>query len=194
MKRELAKQRYKRAYSKFNMKKLKINYKDSELMMTILFFIIITTGFVTTYSISSFRSDTVNNSTAKVAKFIVKATPNSNNNLNVDCNSSNTMSATYSFTVTNQENSLISDVAINYDVVVKFSEKLLDGTTLTLTTEKGNKTVNGGLMEYVFEDVGTFSKANGKSNSHTLTITGSNGVNSYFDGTMNVSVRARQVN
>ena len=194
MKRELTKKRYKRAYSKFNMKNLKLYYKNSELIITILFFIIVATSFVTTYSISSFRSDTVNNSTARIAKFIVKASPNSNNDLNIDCNNSNTMNATYSFTVTNQENSLISDVAINYDVIVKFSEKLLDGTTLTLTTENGNNTVSGGQVEYIFENVGTFSNSNGKSNSHTLTIAGSNGVNSYFDGTMNVSVRARQVN
>ena len=48
--------------------------------------------------------------------------------------------------------------------------------------------------EYILENVGTFSEASGKSNSHTLTITGSSNVNSYFEGTMNVSVRARQVN
>lgn len=194
MKRELVKQRYKRAYSKFNIKKLKVNYKNSELIMTILFFIIITTGLVTTYSISSFRSDVTNNSTARIAKFIVKTTENSNKDLAIDCNSSNTMNATYSFTVTNQENSIISDVAINYDVVVKFSEKLLDGTTLILTTENGNKTASGGQTEYVFENAGTFSATNGKSNSHTLTINATTDVNSYFDGTMKVSVRAKQVN
>lgn len=194
MKRELVKQRYKRAYSKLNMKKLKLNYKNSELIMTILFFLIITTSFVTMYSISSFRSDTINNSTAKIANFVLKATPTNNNDLSIDCNSSDTMNATYSFTVTNQENSLISDVAINYDVIVKFSENLLEGTTLTLTTENGNKTVSGGQTEYIFENVGAFSATNGKSNSHTLTINGTSDVNSYFDGTMNVSVRAKQVN
>ena len=83
---------------------------------------------------------------------------------------------------------------MTYDVIITFSDNLLTGTTLTLTTENGTQTFDGGKKEYTFENVGTFSPASGKTNSHTLTITGSTSVNSFFDGTMNVSVQAEQVN
>ncbi len=118
---------------------------------------------------------------ARVAKFNVSTFVREGQESNLSL-STGTPSATYSFTVKSG-----SEVAVEYDVVLKFPQILPDGIKLTLD----GKTPSVQDTIYTFENVGTFS-ANGGEKEHTLTIT-SDLIYRVSQSGITVQVVARQI-
>lgn len=73
----------------------------------------------------------------------------------------------YSFTVSNHEGSTLSQVALQYDVVVELSGELPQGVSMALDGAPGS----GSGTVYTFSDAGTFLAGEENDNQHTLTLT-----------------------
>jgi len=156
----------------------------------LMYFVIITTIIVTTFSLSKYESAIAGSSDVTVASFVVNANGNQQDILSIDCNST-TPSASYDIVVTNKKDNSISQVAIKYDIVVEFSKPLPTGMVLS----DGITIINtvDGQTTYVFSDVGNFSANIEKNNTHTITLTGSNEVLTAYDGTMSFYIDATQI-
>ena len=156
----------------------------------LMYFVFITTIIVTTFSLSKYESSIAGSSEVPVASFVVNATGSDKDLLFIDCNS-DTPTISYDVIVLNKKDNSISQVAIKYDIVVEFGESLPTGLTLSdgtssIQTEEGKTT-------YVFSDAGNFYASVEKSNTHTITLTGSNEVLTAYDGTMSFYVDAMQI-
>ena len=164
--------------------------KMQNLIPKLMYFTIVTTIIVTTFSLSRFESAQAGSIDAKVALFVVNATGSDQDSMSIDCNSDNPTTS-YDIVVTNKKDNAISEVAINYDIVVEFSDSLPSGITLTL----GNRTINTTDENkiYKFSNVGSFDANVEKSNNHTITITGSNEVLTAYNGTLSFYIEATQI-
>lgn len=164
--------------------------KMQNLIPKLLFSVLITTVVVTTFSLSKYESAMAGSSNVTVASFIINSTGSELDNLSIDCNSDSPI-ASYDVVVTNKKDNTISQVAIKYDIVVEFSKALPTG----LTISDGTTTIDSvdGQTSYVFSDIGNFSADVEKSNTHTITLTGSNEVLSAYSGTMSIYVDATQI-
>ena len=164
--------------------------KMQNLIPKLMYFVIITTIIVTTFSLSKYESAIAGTSDVTVASFVVDATGNDVSDLSLDCNS-DTPTTSYDIVVTNKKDNSISQVAIKYDLVVEFSESLptgitiSDGTTILSSVD--------GQTTYMFSDVGDFSAGIEKSNTHTITITGSDEVLTAYSGSISFHVDATQI-
>ena len=156
----------------------------------LMYFVIITTIIVTTFSLSKYESAMAGSSSVNVASFVVNATGSDKDSLSIDCNS-DTPIISYDVIVSNKKDNSISQVAIKYDIVVEFSQPLPTGLTLT----DGTTSIDSidGETNYMFSDVGNFSAGVEKSNTHTITLIGSNEVLTEYDGTMSFYVDATQI-
>ncbi len=158
---------------KFNVWRLLKTLSFSTLITS--FLCIYTFGVFARYGTSGWGADG-----ARVAKFNVSVSvPEGQESISL---STGTPSATYSFTVKSG-----SEVAVEYDVVLKFPQILPDGIKLTLD----GKTPSVQDTIYTFENVGTFS-ANGGEKVHTLTIT-SDLIYRVSQSGITVQVVARQI-
>ena len=92
----------------------------------------------------------------------------------------------YSFTVSNHDGSAVSEVALQYDVVVTGS--LPDGVTMQLDGEAG--TPSGG--EHTFSDAGTLEAGQTDKNTHTLTLTADDS-SSAASVELTLTIRAEQI-
>lgn len=156
----------------------------------LMYFVIITTIIVTTFSLSKYESAIAVSSDVTVASFVVNATGSEIDKLSIDCNSE-TPTISYGVIVSNQKDNSISQVAIKYDLIVEFSEGLPTGITISDGTTILNSV--DGQTSYVFSDIGNFNAGVEKSNTHTITLNGSNEVLTAYDGTMSFYVDATQI-
>lgn len=156
----------------------------------LVFLVLITTIISTTFSLSRFETAKAGSNDVTIASFVVNATGSDKDSLSIDCNS-DTPTISYDVIVSNKKDNSISQVAIKYDIVVEFSEPLPTGLTLT----DGTTTLNSidGEITYMFSDVGNFNAGVEKSNTHTITLNGSNEVLTAYDGTMSIYVDATQI-
>ena len=155
--------------------------KMQNLIPKLVFSVLITTVVVTTFSLSKYESAMAGSSNVTVASFIIDSTGSDIDNLSIDCNN-DAPTVSYDVVVTNKKDNAI---------VVEFSEALPTGLTLT----DGTTTIDSvdGQTSYVFSDIGNFSADIEKSNTHTITLTGSNEVLSAYNGTMSIYVDATQI-
>lgn len=164
--------------------------KIQNLIPKLMYFVIITTIIVTTFSLSRFESAKAGSIDAKVALFVVNATGSDKDSMSIDCNSDNPTTS-YDIVVTNKKDNAISEVAINYDIVVEFSNSLPSGISLTLSNKTIETTDENKI--YKFSDIGSFDANIEKSNNHTITIAGSNEVLTAYNGTVSFYVEANQI-
>lgn len=163
--------------------------KIENLIPKLLYLSIITTIVISTFSLSKFESAIAGTSDVGVATFVINASGN-DNNLVIDCNSE-TPTSSYSVVVTNKKDSKVSGVSIKYDIVLEFNTALPSGMTIsdgitTLDTTEDKTT-------YIFKNVGNFGAGVEKSNTHTITITGSNDVLNNYNDNMSIYVDATQI-
>lgn len=94
----------------------------------------------------------------------------------------------YSFTVSNHEGSTVSQVALQYDVVVELSGELPQGVSVALDGAPGS----GSGTVYTFSSVGTFEAGEEDDNQHTLTLTADDS-SLAASVELTVTIRAEQV-
>ena len=164
--------------------------KMQNLIPKLVFSVLITTIIVSTFSLSKFQTAKAGASDVTVASFVINATGNDVDKLSLDCNENNP-TVSYDVVVTNKKDDSISQVAIKYDIVVEFSKPLPTGLTLS----DGTTSIDliDGQTTYVFSDIDNFSAGVEKSNTHTITLNGSNEVLIEYDGTMSIYVDATQI-
>lgn len=164
--------------------------KMQNLIPKLVFSVFITTIIVSTFSLSRFQAAKAGASDVTVASFVINATGSDVDKLALDCNSDNPI-VSYDVVVTNKKDNSISGVAIKYDIAVEFSEELPIGITIS----DGTKTLNSveGQTTYLFSDIGNFNAGVEKSNTHTITLSGSNEILSAYDGAMSIYVDATQI-
>lgn len=156
----------------------------------LMYFVIITTIIVTTFSLSKYESAIAGSSDVTVASFVVNATGSDKDSLSIDCNS-DAPTISYDVIVSNKKDNSISQVAIKYNIVVEFSESLPTGITISDGTTILNSV--DGQTTYIFSDVGNFNVGTEKNNTHTITLNGSNEVINAYDGTMSFYIDATQI-
>lgn len=162
------------------------------LIPKLIFLLFITTIIATTVTLSSYESIANGNTDIEVAAFVVDATGDKSNTLEINCNSEN-RSATYDIIVTNEKNNCISEVGIEYDLKVVFSPALPEGMNLTLTAGDYTKTYTGGEKTYTFENIGQFTAGTSQSITNTLTLTGSENTAYGVDGYIKFYLEAYQI-
>ncbi len=147
------------------------------LLCLTLFTTHLTTGLYARYTTEASGSDG-----ARVARFDVKLTAVNGGSANMDGltnEDKETDTKTYDFSITNN-----SEVAVGYDITIRFSNPLPDGVVPTVSLkDKENvsaKTVTG-QKEFAFESDDFVFAPENQTNDHTLTIT----VN-YYDGNNNL--------
>lgn len=99
--------------------------------------------------------------------------------------------AGYSFSVTNSRGGTISQVALQYDVIVEVGEPLPAGVELRLDGKTGQLDPEG--KTYTFVDVGTFGAGNEDTHPHTLTFAATDVLDEVVSINVTVSVRAEQI-
>lgn len=158
------------------------------LIPKLIFLCCITTSIVTTLTLSKYQTIIESSDNARVAMFVVEAFGSDIDNFEIDCNAEIPI-ATYDITVTNAKNSVVSEVAIKYDIIVEFSTALPNEMTISID----NETYSGGQTTYIFEDIGNFTAGNQASRTHTLKIVASSNVKDDYDGTVKLRVSAEQL-
>lgn len=130
---------------------------------------------------------------AQVAAFIVEATGEDTDTLEIDCGKAD-RTVSYTFAVTNTKDGKTAEVAFSYNVIVTLPEALPDGITMTLdgktgTASSDNKTVT-------FADKGHFEAGSSQTNTHRLVFSVPDAdsiLQDYvFENTI-VSIRAEQL-
>lgn len=130
---------------------------------------------------------------ARVAGIVVDATANGNGGSHtIVLDGDSASSATYSFTVSNEDGDKVSEVAYEYDIVVKATGNT-DGLRASLDGEGSSKTFSG--SEIAFENVGVLPAGDMQLNSHNLTfsVDGGSSISNGASMTLKVSVHAEQI-
>lgn len=99
--------------------------------------------------------------------------------------------AEYGFTVTNEENGIVSEVALRYDVVVELSAALPEGVSAELDGSPGSVSPDG--TKLTFAGAGEFEAGEHEENEHVLTFTASENTAASESFTVTVSVAAEQI-
>lgn len=161
-----------------------------------LAYLVVCTFLLTGVSFSKYVTRSNAADSARVAKGIVTVGSTSNKILEVRDESPDTHYPRFTFDVTNNN----SEVAIGYDIVVKFNQLLPDGVLWGLD---GNFSYNAevtGANEYTFRNAGTFEAGKYVTRSHTLmfVIGENNGLDRFPDvGThtynIDISIESHQI-
>ena len=130
-----------------------------------LAYLLVCTMLATGLSFSRYAVADSDSDAAQVAAGALIVSGGGNKTFDLDCNNGST-SQSYTFTVTNQAGGKTSQVAIEYDIVVRLSQALPDGVTMKVDGYLGK----GSGTTYTFSG-GTFAAGSSDSNTHTLTIT-----------------------
>lgn len=130
-----------------------------------LSYFFISTLMLTGISFSRYISTTKGEDGADVAAGIVVAVPETKGNLTLQLEE-NQSTIAYDFTVSNEKNGTMSEVAIQYDIIVALNEPLPDGISLQLDGESPERQQE--KKEYVFSQAGVFDAAKGEKHNHTL--------------------------
>ena len=157
-----------------------------------LAFLLVAALAFTGASFASYKTVATGSDSARVARFVVTAIPETNQSENLTLDSS-TPIAEYKFTVSNNESGKVNETATSYDVVVTFPQEL---TGVTLTLKNGNKDITGTTTDnvtYTFKDVGTFAAGTKQNNTLTLTFTANADAASGSWRNIKITVNAEQV-
>ena len=157
-----------------------------------LAFLLVAALAFTGASFASYKTEATSSDSARVARFVVTAIPETNQSENLTLDSS-TPSAGYKFTVSNTDANGVNETATRYDVVVTFPQEL---TGVTLTLKNGNKDITGTTTDnvtYTFKDVGTFAAGTKQNDTLTLTFAANADAASGSWSNIKITVNAEQV-
>lgn len=158
-----------------------------------LAFLLVAALAFTGASAASYKTEASGSDSARVARFVVAAKPIVGQSESLTLDSEN-KSATYKFTVSNNEDGKVNETATQYDVVVTLPQALPNGVSLTL--KKDNKEVSHTTADntkYTFKDVGTFPAGTEQTDNLTLTFTALDSAESGTISGIGIEVNARQV-
>lgn len=157
-----------------------------------LAFLLVAALAFTGASFASYKTQATSSDSARVARFVITAMPETNQSKNLTLDSTKP-SAAYTFTVSNNEGSKVNETATSYDVVVTFPKKL---TGVTLTLKNGNNDITGTTTDnvtYTFKDVGTFAAGTKQNDTLALTFTANADAASGSWSNIKITVNAEQV-
>lgn len=132
-----------------------------------LAYLLVCTFLLTGVSFSRYISTSNAGDSARVAKGVVTVSYDENTELKLERPTDDgTLTENFQFHVSNS----VSEVAIQYDVVVTLNQSLGDGVTMTLDGMAGTEKNEG--REYEFPNMGTFAAGVSGSKTHTLSFAG----------------------
>lgn len=160
-----------------------------------LAFLLVAALAFTGASFASYKTEAASSDSARVARFVVTAIPETNQSESLTLDSS-TPSAEYRFTVSNNDGGKVNETATKYSIVVTLPAALPNGVTMTLTcgtdttaianTQSGNT--------YTFSDDNMlFSAADARSDIYTLTFAAQSSAESDTLEGIKITVNAEQV-
>ena len=149
----------------------------------ILLLLVLATG-VETYSLAQYRSEAAGKAETEIARFCVSALGEQTEGLTVDCQTE----ASYTLTVTNEKDSAVSQVAVDYAITVSFSQAPPMGLVLALDDRQ--LTCDPRQTEYTFSHAGSFEANVQAVQTHTVKISAD--VSTGYDGTISFYVDAAQ--
>ena len=163
-----------------------------------LAFLLVAALAFTGASFASYKTVATGSDSARVARFVVTAIPETNQSENLTLDSS-TPIAEYKFTVSNNESGKVNETATRYDVVVTLPSALPTGVTMKLSrvadttvTEVPQSSASGNT--YTFSDNGMlFSAADARSDIYTLTFAAQSSAESDTLEGIKITVNAEQV-
>lgn len=154
-----------------------------------LAYLLVCTFLLTGVSFSRYISSANGSDSARVAEGIVVVTHDANTTIEMDRpgGTNSTTSEEFKFRVSNS----VSEVDIQYDVVVKLDEALPAGVTMTVD---GNPCSGNSNNTYTFSSMGTFAAGEEKTNTHTLSFMGNYDVIwEQSERDITISVQAEQI-
>lgn len=154
-----------------------------------LCYMIVCTFIATGVSFCRYISTANGNDSSRVAAGIVDVTYADDTTIEMETpadDSTDIITKDFKFSVSNKS----SEVAIQYDVVVKLEKALPEGVKLTLD----DKTVSGEEGTHTFSNMGTFQAGEKEKREHTLSFTGdSEKIQQQFETNITVTVKAVQI-
>ena len=160
-----------------------------------LAFLLVAALAFTGASFASYKTEAASSDSARVARFVVTAIPETNQSENLTLDSSNPR-AEYRFMVSNNDGGKVNETATKYSIVVTLPAALPNGVTMKLTrgtdttaianTQSGNT--------YTFSDDNMlFSAADARSDIYTLTFAAQSSAESDTLEGIKITVNAEQV-
>lgn len=146
-------------------------------------------------SVAGYKTENSGDDSARVARFVVTAAPETNQSENLTLDSKSP-SAEYKFTVSNSDTNGVNETATRYSVVVTLPDALPGGVTVSLTNAAGDvsrETGETGNTVYTFPNAGKFEAAIQAEQSLTLTFTAGTGASSGSVRGISVDVVATQI-
>lgn len=161
-----------------------------------LAFLLVAALAFTGASAASYKTVATGSDSARVARFVVTAMPETNQSKNLTLDSLNP-SAAYTFTVFNSDTNgaNINETATSYDVNVVFPNAL-SGVSLTLKNNTDNKDIDGTATDnvtYTFKNAGAFAAGTKQNDTLTLTFTADADAASGSWSNIKITVNAEQV-
>lgn len=159
-----------------------------------LAFLLVAALAFTGASFASYKTEATSSDSARVARFVVTAIPETNQSENLTLDSS-TPIAEYKFTVSNNESGKVNETATRYDVNVVFPNAL-SGVSLTLkngTNAAISATPSADSKTFIFTNVGTFSAGTPQTHNLTLTFTADENAAGGSWSNIKITVNAAQV-
>lgn len=152
-----------------------------------LTYLLVCTFLLTGVSFSRYISSASGSDSARVAKGMVTVRCDDDTTVNLVRQSDDGVETEdFSFSVTNS----ISEVAIQYDVVVTLDKPLGNGVTMNLDGNEGTKSEDG--KEYKFSNMGMFEAGKSHSSNHILSFSGDfMEIPSGTDDTYNIQITIR---
>lgn len=145
-------------------------------------------------SVASFKTQSTSTDGARVARFVVTAAKDADQSESIKLDSTN-RSAAYKFTVANNQDTVVSETAAKYDVVVAFPTAL-SGVTMTLTKDGASAPIAGITADnktFTFSNAGSFSASTAQTDSFTLTFAADTSAPSGGWNNITITVNAAQV-
>lgn len=159
-----------------------------------LAFLLVAALAFTGASAASYKTVATGSDSARVARFVVTAMPETNQSKNLTLDSSNP-SAAYTFTVSNSDTKGVNETATRYDVNVVFPNAL-SGVSLTLkngTNAAISATPSADSKTFAFTNVGTFSAGTPQTHNLILTFTAGTDAAGGSWSNIKITVNAEQV-
>ena len=146
-------------------------------------FEIILVGLICCYIIAStnlsqaklLTTSNTNENSGNVAKFIFLSSPSTSKELTIDCRTDktkNTWTANYPFSVSNSKGEQVSEVTIEYEILITIPSPLTNGITLSLTGNNSTLTPKQTTSTtFLFDGYSEFIANDSSSHSYNIVFT-----------------------
>ncbi|MBR6689459.1 MAG: hypothetical protein IKL68_05535 [Clostridia bacterium] len=145
-----------------------MNNKYQRFLPKLIFMCLITTSIVTTLSFSKYQTTVTGKSTnarVSVPRLSVALAEKQEDSLVIDCNT-NIKSVNYSIIVSNKEKENISEVSLEYDIIITLPVEVASGLTVKVDGKETTRNKN----KYTISKAGNFKPSTSRSQTHTLTF------------------------